>query len=329
MSPEDTLKRAFPALLTVPVAAIAYFQGSAVANLVADALLPPRAREAQVRPVHRPTVQSPISAHAILEHNPFDHATDLSPTPPAPSTTPAPSASSTLDVSDPLHAETCQDISVEIVSEATDPTESIAMLQEQKEKSGIARRVGDAIGDYRVEYIGFNQLEHSPAVWLSQGSTLCQAVLFGDEPEKAKGAPNTAHKAAPKPPPKPASGQGALPEKIASKIQKVSEKEFDVDRSVVNEVLENKATLMRGTRMVPRKGKDGKGVGIALFGVRPNTLLGTLGLKNGDTIDKINGFDISDPEKALQAYARLRTADGLQIEITRRGKPETIQLNLK
>jgi general secretion pathway protein C len=43
----------------------------------------------------------------------------------------------------------------------------------------------------------------------------------------------------------------------------------------------------------------------------------------------MNGFDISDPEKALQAYARLRSADNLRIEITRRGKPETIQLNLK
>lgn len=331
MTFEETLKRAFPALLTLPVLGIAYLQGTAIANLLASALVPVQPKEVRQR-VPAPAVAAPApSARPIIEHNPFDHSVDLHPKPPAPPPSASAESSTELDLSDPLHAEPCAGVRVEIVSEAQNPRQSVAVLQEAGESSGMARRVGDAIGDFRVEYIGFNRLEHSPAVWLSHEATLCQAVLFGDEPEKkAKTAAPRPSKAAKKSAAKATRRKAAaLPDEIASRIEKVNEHEFDVDRSVVDEVLENKAQLMRGTRMIPRKDKDGEGSTIALFGVRPNTLLGTLGLQNGDRIEEINGFDISDPEKALQAYARLRSAESLKIEILRRGKPETIQLNLR
>jgi hypothetical protein len=183
MSPEDTLKRAFPALLVLPVAAIAYFQGSGVAALLADAWLPPEVHAPRARAAV-PIETATRSADAIIAQNPFDHSTDLQLTAAVELAPAAPIASRELDVSDPLHAEACADVSVEIVSEARDPTESIAVLQQQEDSSGVARRVGDALGDYRVEYIGFNRLEHSPAVWLSQDAELCQAVLFGEEPDK-------------------------------------------------------------------------------------------------------------------------------------------------
>jgi general secretion pathway protein C len=330
---DETLKRAFPALLFLPIPLIAYFQGSGVAFIVAEDLLPVDAADLEPpqRPPLPPARPTPPTARAILDHNPFDHETDLSPPPVtgAPVAPAAPAAATQLDVSDPLHAEPCEGLSVEIVSEANNPEESIAVLQPKDEKSGTARQVGDSIGDFQVEYIGFNRLERSPAVWLSEGNTLCQTLLFAEEPDpKAAKKPS---KSAPKPPapkakPKP---KAKVPDEIASRIEKVSDLEYNVDRSVVDEVLENKASLMRGTRMVPEKGKGGGNVGIRLFGVRPSSLLSTVGLKNGDRIDKINGFDITDPQKALQAYARLRMADHLDIEITRRGKPETIQLKLK
>ena len=70
-------------------------------------------------------------------------------------------------------------------------------------------------------------------------------------------------------------------------------------------------------------------VGIRLFGVRPDSLLGTLGLENGDRLSSINGFEVSDPQRALEAYARLRTADRLSVSINRKGKPMTIDFNIK
>ena len=69
---------------------------------------------------------------------------------------------------------------------------------------------------------------------------------------------------------------------------------------------------MRQARIVPEQ-ENGKVVGIRLFGVRPDTLLGMLGMENGDRLQNINGFDMTSPEKALEAYARLRTADHLTV----------------
>ena len=120
----------------------------------------------------------------------------------------------------------------------------------------------------------------------------------------------------------------SLPADIASKIQKVSDTEFNVDRSVVDKILENQAELMRSARIVPES-KDGKVVGIRMFGIRPDTLLGTLGMQNGDRLESINGFNMSSPEKALEAYARLRTASNLNVKLNRRGNPVSIDYRIK
>ena len=119
-----------------------------------------------------------------------------------------------------------------------------------------------------------------------------------------------------------------MPAEIASKIQKVSATEFNVDRQVVDKILENQAELMRSARIVPEQ-ENGKVVGIRLFGIRPDTLLGTLGLENGDRLQTINGFDMASPEKALEAYARLRTADHLTVQVNRRGQNTNLDFNIK
>jgi len=70
-------------------------------------------------------------------------------------------------------------------------------------------------------------------------------------------------------------------------------------------------------------------VGIRMFGVRPDTLLGTLGFQNGDRLESINGFNMASPEKALEAYARLRTASALNVKLSRRGQPVAIDYHIK
>ena len=119
-----------------------------------------------------------------------------------------------------------------------------------------------------------------------------------------------------------------VPPDIASRIQKISDTEFNVDRAVVDKILENQAELMRSARIVPEQ-KDGKVVGIRLFGIRPDTLLGTLGLQNGDRLETINGFNMASPEKALEAYARLRTASNLNVKVNRRGQTMSIDYRIK
>lgn len=88
-----------------------------------------------------------------------------------------------------------------------------------------------------------------------------------------------------------------------------------------------RASLLGQVRVVPEQ-RDGKVVGLRLFGLRPNSLLSALGLKNGDRLESVNGFDLTNPEKALEAYARLRTASRLRLHLNRAGQPLDIDLNI-
>jgi hypothetical protein len=109
-------------------------------------------------------------------------------------------------------------------------------------------------------------------------------------------------------------------ERIATGIRRVSSTEFRLKRETVDRVLENQTELMRQTRIVPEQ-DQGKVVGIRMFGVRSDSLLGLLGFENGDRLETLNGMPMFTPEKALEAYARLRTARAITVMVQRRGQP--------
>ena len=48
-----------------------------------------------------------------------------------------------------------------------------------------------------------------------------------------------------------------------------------------------------------------------------------------DRLQSINGFEMGDPQKALEAYTKLRTADRLTVSVNRHGKPVNIDFNIK
>src|SRR5690606_22553481 len=117
---------------------------------------------------------------------------------------------------------------------------------------------------------------------------LCQVTLFGQPDAPPSETPREA--AAPK---LGRSSKGALPKEIADKIRKISGTEFEVDRSVVDKVIAEQSVLMGSVRIAPMG--ERKGAGIQMTGIRPDTLLGTLGMQSGDQLESINGFDLSRP----------------------------------
>ncbi|HEX3595827.1 MAG TPA: type II secretion system protein GspC [Polyangiaceae bacterium] len=329
MALDALAKRFFPALVMLLVAMAAYFQASGLMQLIASAYLDtapapaatPRAatRSAALAALNDDNV-GPKTAEPILSRNPFDSVTG--PLNKVAETEDATVAQTPqLDLSNPLSAPDCGGIQAHAITESQDPLWSVAVLQATGETMGRLRRVGDAVADKQVAYIGFNTAKNSPSVWLTSGAVLCQVLLFAPATPEQPAATASAEAK----PPKDSSG---VPDDIAKRIQKVSDTEFHIDRSVVDNILENQAQLMRTARIVPEQ-KDGKVVGIRLFGIRPETLLGKLGLQNGDRLEAINGFEMASPEKALEAYARLRTADSLAVKVTRRGAPVTIDFKIQ
>lgn len=161
--------------------------------------------------------------------------------------------------------------------------------QRRRRRQSVLRRRGGAIDGKTVQFVGWDR------VWLASGSSVCRAEMF--ETDADGGPPKTAPRT---------TSSGAA--QIAEGIVKVGPTELKIDRGVVDRLLENQAELMSQVRLVPER-ENGRIAGIRMVGVRPDTLLGRLGMENGDRLQTINGFGITNPEIALEAYARLRTAD--------------------
>jgi general secretion pathway protein C len=328
------LKKYFLAVVLCMVAMAAYFQAAGATALLGGAFLP-SVEQLSVLPKAPPPPQreapTPKSAERILSRNIFDSTTGpINPNPQVESPEEAPK----LDTSNALGAPPCDGIRAAIITESSDPAWSIAALQGPGDARPTPRRVGDSIGSAQIVYIGFNSYQGTPSVWLVDGPKLCQAALFAQQQGAPPSGAPPANTGGPQPPSTPpptppvAGGAPSLPADMASKIQKVSATEFNVDRSVVDRILEKQTDLMRSARIVPEQ-QDGKVVGVRLFGIRPDTLLGHLGFQNGDRLETLNGFSMSSPDKALEAYARLRTASELKVKITRRGQPVNIDINIK
>jgi general secretion pathway protein C len=269
---------------------------------------------AKVAPMSTSTTKNP-TAEPILARNPFDHVTGPL-RPPAVEDTAV--ASTTLDTSDPWNAPLCEGVKVLIITASSDPDWSFAAVSGTTDTKSMLRRRGGEVAGKTVHFVGWDR------VWFQNGSSLCQAQLF-KQPEVHAAAPAPAASASAAPA---KGGAGALDPALAKGIQKVSATEFNIDRGVVDKILENQSELMRQARIVPEQ-ENGKTVGIRMFGIRPETLLGTLGMENGDRLQTINGFDMASPEKALEAYARLRTADKLVVQVNRRGQNMNLDYNIK
>ena len=333
MALDPLLRKYFPVLVLALLALAAYFEASGASELVGAAFIAPApSGSAGQLGAHAPSTFAgrveQRSAEAIIDRNPFDSVTGPLNAKPieTPASTPKPEELSTKD---PLHADPCEGITAFIITESTDRLWSVAALQGTGEPRPRMRRVGDDVAGKKVEYIGYNPAKNSPSVWLSGPGALCQTLLFRTAPPPpAPGAAPVA--AAPAEAPAAPAGRGAppVPPEIASKIQKISDTEFHIDHAVIDNILEHQAELMKSARIVPEQ-KDGKVLGIRLFGIRPDTLLGTLGIQNGDRLESINGFNMGSPEKALEAYARLRTATSLNVKVSRRGAPVSIDYAIK
>lgn len=320
MAVDKLFKRHFWAVILALVAIAAFFDAQGIMHVVGAGLVaddkqlsapPLAARIPAAAPSANP---HSTSADAILARNPFDSVT-------GPLNRIAAEAASAdappPDLSDPYNAPECEGMKVLVIAASPDPDWSFAAFSVAAEhgKSSLRRRGSDVAGK-TVKFVGWDR------VWLTSGSTLCQLQMF-----KPPASPSAA--SAPPPAPMPAGGgANQVPDDIKKGIQKVGPNEFNVDRGIVDKILENQAELMRQARIVPEQ-ENGKVVGIRLFGVRQDTLLGALGMENGDRLEKINGFDMTSPEKALEAYARLRTADHLTVSLNRRGQETNLDYNIR
>ncbi len=110
--------------------------------------------------------------------------------------------------------------------------------------------------------------------------------------------------------------------------KKISDREYVLDSRKVQQSLENPERLLTDARLLPVI-KNGRQEGFIISEVVPDGMYHSLGLKNGDTLLKINGLEISNPEVAIQAMSALKGMSSIELDIVRDGTKRTLNYQIK
>lgn len=116
------------------------------------------------------------------------------------------------------------------------------------------------------------------------------------------------------------SGEGA--------VNKVSDEEYEVDRSYIDSQLANLSKVATQARIVPSF-KNGKANGFKLFSIKPGSIYAKIGMQNGDIIQRINGYEMNSPEKGLEIYQKLKTEQSITVDYLRRGQTKNRTFNIR
>src|SRR5215831_2304607 len=196
----------------------------------------------------------------------------------------------------------------------TDPKWSMAIIRDNDDKSSGPFGVGSKIREATIDQIDETR------VYLDFGGGRREYLELLDTPTPPPGAPVAAAPAAtPKDP---------LAEALAKGIKKTGPNSYEVQHSTLDQLLGNMAVLSKAARIVPEM-KDGKSNGFRLLSIKPDGPFGAIGLQNGDIISAINGLEMTSPDKALEVYTKLKTANHLSVGLERNGQKVTMDYNIR
>jgi general secretion pathway protein C len=335
MATERTARLVRTGAVLVTLSLTAMLTAKGATQLVASAVLPVTPESANKVPPRRVVLkeeraQTPRElGEAVLTRNIFDSTTGaiawLAPPPPVVATETTGTEGEDGIAGDPLGEPAFCPPGMRLIAAMVDtrrPERSVATI-ETGGKPLLFHPNMDVSGH---ELVGIR--EHR--VFLRPtGKQLCQLAMFAPPQPPPTAPPPVAAPAAPAPDERPPPHKSSLSEEeLNAGITAVSETNYNVSRQLLDKVLGNQAELMRAARVIPYE-ENGRVVGVKVYGIRRNALLGKLGIQNGDVLRTINGFDLSSPDSALEAYSKLRESDAFSIAMVRRGQPKTMEYAVK
>src|SRR5262249_17931208 len=108
--------------------------------------------------------------------------------------------------------------------------------------------------------------------------------------------------------------------RVGANIERTSPTNFNIPRSEVDKALGDLNSILTQARAVPNF-KNGVPSGYKLFQIVPGSIYEKLGLMNNDTILGLDGQPVNDPGKAFELLNALKTANHLELQVERDGKP--------
>lgn len=110
--------------------------------------------------------------------------------------------------------------------------------------------------------------------------------------------------------------------------EKVAENSWVIDQKMVANSLNDMSRVMTDARLTPRV-SGGRVEGFVVTEIKTRGIFDAIGLKNGDVLTKINGYDIDSPEKAVQVLSALRGQTNIDLDILRAGKPKSLHYTIR
>lgn len=123
---------------------------------------------------------------------------------------------------------------------------------------------------------------------------------------------------------KPVSGEPST-SKFA---QRVGRGAYMLDQAKVQQAVSNPNQIMTDARFKPNI-VNGQQEGFILSEVKTGGIYHSLGLQNGDVLLRINEYEISNTERALQAFTALKGMERVQIDLIRGGSKMTMTYQIK
>jgi general secretion pathway protein C len=328
MATSSRTSRLMILIVLATLGATAFFAAQGVGTLGAGIFLPLDAHALAPPPPAepRPQPRQAVSPNDLLAQNIFDHQTGPLWPPRLEAMEEQEETAEDIEMMewvDGMELPALCDGSMRLVGTFVhyrDPEDSFATITDST-GSALLYREGMEVDERSILAVRRNFAVLRPAT-----GELCSLRMFDEAPRVATSAAPTPR--AERPTRSRPLRSGLDPEELERGIQQVSDREYAIDRSLVDQLLANQAALMRTARVIPHE-ENGTVVGVKLYGIRRSSLLGRLGIQNGDMLRTINGYDMSAPDSALEAYARLRGADRITINFVRRGQAQTLDYNIR
>jgi hypothetical protein len=115
---------------------------------------------------------------------------------------------------------------------------------------------------------------------------------------------------------------------IESQIRKRDGTHFTISRKGADATMANIALVALSLR-VETETRDNRPIGFRIVSLKPTSVLARLGLLADDVVLSLNGHDLTTPEKALEVYAQVRSANKFQARLMRKGKAVTLELKIE
>ncbi len=316
-------KYAWTATLALLFAA-AWIAAKTVNTLVGVAIRPkPQAEVAQTSgPPPRPTLPASLDMEAVYRL--------IGQRPPAaPEESQATGPVSPQNCEDPRAAPAKSDLRMQLVATVISerPRNSLATISDLSTRETHVLGVGDEVSGMRL--LGVERVRDDRDA-TGNGFRVVALICNGGTKEYLDFEPGAGEAPGPGPnigmapvpmPTRPGPGRGM------EGVRQLADNRYEIDRGTLDSTLSDLNKIATQARIVPSF-KNGVANGFKLFSIQPGSLYASIGVENGDVIQRVNGYEINSPEKALELYQKLRESQHVTIELERGGQAIRKEYNI-